>query len=153
MWEINSLEQIFAFLYSLCLGGIFCIFYDFFRAIRATVKLNDFSVFVQDVLYFFIFGFVSFLYLLSTTNGEIRGYIIFGTAIGFLLCYYTFSKIFLKLLKVAFKGFVTVFGKINAFSCNIFSKIEYFFQKNLILIKNTCKKVLKMVKGLLYTKK
>ncbi len=151
MWEINSLEQILAFLYSLCLGVIFCIFYDVFRAIRATIKLNDFSVFIQDIIYFVIIGFVSFIFLLSTTNGEIRGYIIFGIAVGFLFCYYTFSKIFVKLLKIAFKGFVTVFGKINAFSNGIFLKIEHFFEKNLILIKNTCKKVLKMVKGLLYT--
>ena len=152
MWEINSALQILFFGYSLCLGVIFCIFYDIFRALRKVTKINDFSVFLQDIFYFVIIAFITFVFLIATTNGEIRGYIIFGIVIGFLVCFCTISKFFIKLLNLIFKGLFTVFRKINTIYNCIFSKTERFFIKIFNLIKNTCKKLLKKVKGLLYTK-
>lgn len=153
MWEINSSEQISAFLYSLCLGVIFCLFYDIFRALRFAIKFNDIFIFLQDIFYFVSISFVTFLFLLAFTNGEIRFYVIFGILIGFLICYFTFSKYFLKLLKIIFKAFALIYKKINTILNRFFVKTGSFIKKILNIIKNTFKKGLKMIKGLLYTKK
>lgn len=153
MWEINSAEQISAFLYSLCLGVIFCLFYDIFRALRFAIKFNDIFIFLQDIFYFVSISFVTFLFLLAVTNGEIRFYVIFGILIGFLICYFTFSKYFLKLLKIIFKAFALIHKKINTVLNRFFAKTGSFIEKISNIIKNTFKKGLKMIKGLLYTKK
>ena len=152
MWEINSALQILFFGYSICLGIIYCLFYDVLRAMRNAIKISAFSVFFQYILYFVVIAFVTFIFLMATTNGEIRGYIIFGILIGFLVCFCTVSKFFIKLLNLVFKGVFTVFRKINSVYNTIFLKTERFFIKIFNLIKNTCKKLLKKVKGLLYTK-
>ncbi len=152
MWEINSALQILFFCYSICLGIIYCLFYDVLRAIRKAIKISDFSVFLQDIFYFVVIAFVTFIFLIATTNGEIRGYIIFAILIGFLVCFCTISKFFIRLLNLIFKGIFTVYRKINGIYNTIFLKTERFFIKIFNLIKNTCKKLLKKVKGLLYTK-
>ncbi len=153
MWEINNTEQILAFLYSLCLGIIFCLFYDVFRAFRFAVKLNDFYIFLQDIFYFISIAFVTFLFLLAVTNGEIRFFVIFGISLGFLVCYFTVSKYFIKFLTMIFKGFAAISKKINAFLNGLFAKADSFITKIFNIIKNTFKKGLKIVKGLLYTKR
>ena len=153
MWEINNTAQIFAFLYSLCLGCIFCLFYDFFRAFRFAVKLSDFSIFLSDIFYFLTISFVTFIFLLGVTNGELRGFVFFGVLLGFLICYFTVSRFFIRFLKFIIKNSVKIFNKFNLVLNNFFSKADNFITKNLIFIKNTFKKGLKKVKGLLYTKK
>lgn len=151
MWEINSTEQILAFVYSLCIGIIFCLFYDVFRALRFAVKFSDIMIFSQDVLYFILISFATFIYLLAVTNGEIRFYIIFGILLGFLICFLTISKYFLKFLKMLFKVFALIHKNFNTVLNGFFSKTGSFIEKILNIIKNTFKKGLKMVKGLLYT--
>lgn len=141
MWEINSLSQFISFLYALALGGIFCLFYDIFRSFRHIFKFGDIAVVFQDIIYFIIISFVTFIFLLSVTNGEIRGYILFGIALGFLICALTISKLFFKILTAFLGVFSCFFRKVRLFAAKIFKNIE-----------NTFKKGLKKVKGLLYTK-
>lgn len=153
MWEINNAAQIFTFLYSLCLGVIFCVFYDFFRGLRLAIRFSDIVIFFQDIIYFFIISIITFLFLLSLTNGEIRGFVIFGIIIGFLVFYLTFSKILLKFLSKVLRFLIFIFGRVNSILNVAFCKVDIFTSKILKNIQNTYKKGLKKVKGLLYTKK
>ena len=153
MWEISNTAQIFTFMYSICLGIIFCVFYDVFRSLRKSIKFSSIVIFFQDILYFFIISIITFIFLLSLTNGEIRGFVIFGILIGFLLCYFTFSKILLKFLSQIFRFLIIFFGKTNSILNLAFCKVYIFLSKFLKNIQNTYKKCLKKVKGLLYTKK
>ncbi len=153
MWEISNVAQISAFLYSLCLGAIFCVFYDVFRSLRLAVRFSDTVIFFQDIFYFLIISLVTFIFLLSKTNGEIRGFVIFGILIGFLVCNITISKFLLKFLSKIIKYLVLAFRKLNTVLNNGVCKADVFLSKIFKNITNTFKKGLKKVKGLLYTKK
>ena len=84
MWEISNTSQAVSFLYSIILGILYALFYDIFRAVRIVKPQTAFSVFLQDLFYFFITAIVTFIYLLALTNGEIRAYVLVGILIGFL---------------------------------------------------------------------
>ena len=99
-----------------------------------------------------IISVITFLFLLSVTNGEIRAYIILGIIAGFVLNFLLLSRfnililkcvlgLISKCLKLFSSGFYWVFSKIDT----ILSK---FFKNSLICFK----KGLKKGKYLLYTK-
>ena len=147
MWEISLSGQISAFLCSLFLGAALSLFYDVIRATRA-VGLNSFAaVFIGDILFFAVSAAAVFIYLVGTTNGEIRGYVLFSAAAGFLLCRITLSRAvyyFLTKLLVTLKLFL------NLISDRAF-KTVLFCEKPLKYLFSTLKKLLKSVYNMLYT--
>jgi len=102
MWEISNNLQIFGLLRAVLLGCIFCFLYDFLRAFRKTVKCSDLAVFWQDIFYFSFCSPVTFLFLLAVTNGEMRAYVFFGIALGFICFRIIFSFFVLKILNFLF---------------------------------------------------
>ena len=151
MWEINSNSQILSFVYSLALGALFSTLYDIFRAGRIVFFKKNLFVFLEDIFYFFILSIITFLFLLGTTNGEVRAYILLGILLGFICFYRTVSSLTLKsftlilrwiksFLKAVSKSFYAFFDK--------FELLASLFFKNTIKI---FKKGLKTTKGLLYT--
>ena len=94
MWEINNSTQAINFSRAVILGILFCLLYSIFSSIRKAGKDSFTAVLLEDLLYFIIITPVLFLFLLSTTNGELRFYILFGILIGFALLKVTLYKIF-----------------------------------------------------------
>lgn len=154
MWELNSGLQILNFLYAIVLGVGFDLFYDIFKALRLNIKLSDFAVFIQDVLYFAVISVLSFCFFLIFTCGEIRFYILTGFAIGFLVSRLSLSKIlvpvfsFILSLIIKILGYIKwIFNELYEFLYNIFKKVAFFSKKTL----KSVKKLLKKTEGLLYT--
>jgi hypothetical protein len=108
MWEINIKLQFFYWLLSVVLGGMYCLFYDFFRAVRLSIKCSDITVFIQDILYFSIISITTFYFLLATTNGQVRGFVIFGAVIGFVIARITVSYLIMKIYNFFLK-YITLF--------------------------------------------
>ena len=106
MWEINNSFQIFTFLASIIVGIIYCAFYDIFRALRYVKNFNNFIVFIQDIFYFFIISVTTFIYLLSTTNGQIRFYVLVGILLGFIIFLTTFSRYFIFVINKILTFFI-----------------------------------------------
>lgn len=152
MWEINNSLQINSFLYSLILGAIFCAFYDVFRAIRLVTSPKAIIVFIQDIFFFLVVSFITFLVLLALTNGEIRGYILFGIVIGFFAWYFTFSKFLVKLGQRIVYLIRYCLLKINTAFNIVLAKTERILIKLASILQKFFKKLLKKAKGLLYTK-
>ncbi len=101
---------------------------------------------MQDIIYFIIISFTTFLLLMAFSNGEIRGYVILGIAIGFLICYLTISRFWVKFLfffSSLFKGFFKkVIEQLNCFFEYIFKKIKKA-AKYCIKLSDKCKKIFK----------
>ncbi len=151
MWEISNISQAVSFLYSIILGIIYALFYDFFRAVRIVKPQTAFSVFLQDLLYFFITAIVTFIYLLALTNGEIRAYVLVGILIGFLLFIFTISKYYIIALTFVLK---LIFNFINLILKGFYIIIGKLDLLITIFLKNTLKcfkKGLKRLITLLYT--
>ncbi len=143
MWEISVNDQILTFAYSLVLGLLLCIFYDFLRAIRKTGSSSYFSVFAGDIIFWLVNSVITFIFLLSRTNGEIRGYVLISILLGFIVCRFTFSKLLFSVL-VAVIGFVrrifsSIIGAINTFTDNLASVITKFTDKFIKIIKKVLK--------------
>ena len=150
MWEIDSSFQAVSFLYSVLFGAGYCLFYDFFRAFRKLYKPTAFSVFFEDLIYFLIISILTFLLLMSLSNGEIRGYILIGIAVGFTICFFTVSRFFVKILFAVFKFLNEISEKtvylLNRILIWLFEKIKKWAKYCTILLnktKNLFKKDLK----------
>ncbi len=143
---------------SLILGAMLCFFYDIFRALRK-VGFNSFwSVFFTDVFFWIVSAFITFVFLMAKTNGEIRGYILLGELVGFIVCRLTLSKFVFLILYFVFKKVYRLYWFINTIFMRFYIKTESVFAKNAVnLLKksgavcNSVKKLLKNSLKLLYT--
>ena len=79
------MEQISVVAYALVLGAILGIFYDIFRIIRLLFGARNLGMFIQDIIYFLISGFITFLFVLIFNFGESRFYILAGEALGWCI--------------------------------------------------------------------
>lgn len=121
MWEINNASQLIAFLTSLAVGCVFCLIYDIFRAIRKSFNRTRYAVFFEDILYSLICGVIGFLFLLAAAGGEIRAFALVGMGVGFFICRFTLSRLFLPILLFIIRVFKTIFrvkfSRLSAAAC------------------------------------
>ena len=108
MWEISVNNQITAVLCSLVLGAVLAVFYDIIRALRKSGFNSFVAVFLCDIFFFALSAVAVFIFLVGVTNGEVRGYVIFACAAGFIIYRLTVSKaVFYVVYKLfAFISFV-----------------------------------------------
>lgn len=151
MWEINNLSQLSGLFYSVIMGVIFGILYDVLRAVRIITNFKNFTVFFQDILYFFIIANITFIYFLSVTNGEIRFYILIGTFIGFLAYFFTISKFVILLFKILFSRTLKLIIGISKLFYRFFDFCDLKITTFLKNVLKCFKKVLKKCKCMLYT--
>lgn len=156
MWEISVGDQTAGFLLSVLLGALFCGIYDIVRAIRKTTRYSFLSVFFSDIILWLFYALLTFIFLISQTNGEIRGYIIAGEFLGFIVYRFTFSKFLFKILCFIFTKIAILKRKISKYSGVFYTKSEQLIvkiYKYTIKIAKRVKKLLKNWHNLLYTNK
>lgn len=93
------MNQFLMMLYSSVLGVFLGIFYDIFRIIRLLINPKNLSVFIQDIIYFLISGFATFVFVLILNCGESRFYILAGEALGWILYHISLGDLIYKKLK------------------------------------------------------
>lgn len=152
MWEISNSLQLLSFARTLLLGVIICLIYDILRAYRKVYNFSHTEIFFQDVIFSIVTAFVVFLFLLGVTNGEMRGYVFFGLAIGFVISRLSLSRIWFFVLRLILSMIKSIFSLMSSFIYRTFDKIEAcvstFFKKS----RKTIKKLLKTQGEMLYTK-
>ena len=85
------------FLLSLGFGFLLGIFYDVFRTLRLIISRSaGFTVFM-DILYFVACTFLVFFFNLVVDEGKIRLYVLFGDLMGWLIYYFSFGEISVRL--------------------------------------------------------
>ncbi len=140
MYNVHQSEQAVIFLTSLGVGFLLGILYDVFRAIRLSLTKSRTATIIFDMLYFFTFGFLSYIFILALNKGEIRSYIIIGEIIGALFYYFSFGIVAVKLTDT----FVAVVKKIKEFVLNVisfpFKLLHRLFYKSFLKIKDFLKK-------------
>ena len=149
MWEISNSLQIIGFLRAVILGGGFCVFYDFLRALRRSGFNSDFAVFIQDILYFIILLPITFCFLLALTNGELRAYFFVGIAVGFLVIRISVSKLVLKIFVLIFSVLKKIYSVCKKMINKIFSYISVFTGKIYLFFKEISVKTINCFKKLL----
>ena len=109
MYNVHQSEQTVIFLTSLGVGFLLGILYDMFRAIRLSLSKGHIATIIFDVIYFLLFGFISYIFILASNKGEIRSYIIVGEIIGAAFYYFSFGIVAIRLTD----KFVATFKKIQ----------------------------------------
>ena len=129
--------------------------YDVVRAMRKVGFNTTFIVNVTDILIWIIYAFITFIFFISRTNGEIRGYALVGELIGFWLARITVSRIWFILLKFAFLKIAHIKRKIMSRFYLLFDNMETRFLKSLKYAPKLFKSIKKFLKNaviLLYNK-
>ena len=143
-------------MYALLLGAILCFFYDIIRVTRLLGANSFFAVFTGDILFWLLSALSTFIFLIATTNGEIRGYVILSSVIGFLLYRFTIGRIVFFSLKtiLGFVKRVTIkasdkTAKIcyvaERYTNKMFAKLIYYCKVILISVKKLLKNMCRMV--------
>lgn len=130
----SSEAQIRIFLYSVGFGFFLGAVYDVFRMLRLLFQKSDRAYRVSDLLFALVSGLLVFLFALTMLNGQIRGYVLFGILLGFLLYAYTFGAFFSSRIARAAscvrRFFCALFRKISAPFLQIFRKFRGKLTKN-----------------------
>lgn len=140
MYNVHQSEQTVIFLTSLGVGFLLGILYDVFRAIRLSLTKSRTATIIFDILYFFTFGFFSYIFILALNKGEIRSYIIIGEIIGAVFYYFSFGIVAIRLTD----KFVAIIKRIKKFIFTVislpFKLLHRLFYKSFLKIKDLFKK-------------
>ena len=140
MYNVHQSEQTVIFLTSLGVGFLLGILYDVFRAIRLSLTKSRTATIIFDILYFFSFGFFSYIFILALNKGEIRSYIIIGEIIGAVFYYFSFGIVAIRLTD----KFVAIIKKIKKIIFTVislpFKLLHRLFYKSFLKIKELLKK-------------
>ncbi len=140
MWEIDLADQITSFLLSIPLGfGLTLLFYTA-DSFRMAFRLSRLTVWFLDIFFFISAAIISFCFFILRSNGEIRGYILFGEFFGFIIFKLVFSNVYLKILSGALKLLGRVFSAIGSFLSATFGNLFEKLQKSFKNLKNIRKK-------------
>lgn len=108
---ISLSAQTAYFLWSLVLGVALGMLYDVIRAARMVLRAGKIHVLISDIVFFTVCGVITSLFSLPFNKGDVRAFILFGEAVGFLTYRITLGSIM---------------GKVYAFLAR---KIRSFVQK------------------------
>ena len=118
--------------WSLVMGAALGVLYDIVRAVRMAVRAGKPHIIISDVLFFAVCGVLTSLFALPFNKGDVRGFILFGEAVGFLAYRLTIGA---------------VMGKVYAFLARLF---QSFVQKTRKIIEKIFNYLLKAMGILLY---
>ena len=138
-------EETTVFLVFIVMGMLFSIIFDIFRAIRKVKKGNNKDIYVQDIIYFFIIGFILLFLIVKYMNTELRVYLILAIFLGVIIYISTVGNMVMnfivRLLKLGDKiiGFFVL-------PITLYIKV---FDKQIVILKKyvikCCKKIKYMI--------
>ncbi len=100
------------FLYALGFGFLLGILYDVFRTVRMIISNSRAFVLFMDLLYFAVCAFLLFCFNMIVDSGHIRVYILLGELLGWLIYYFSFGAIAIKVAKAVTGFFKKLFSAI-----------------------------------------
>ena len=122
-------NQTYVFLWSLFVGGILAVIFDFFRILRRKGNTKNYIVYIQDVIYWIIVTFIIIMSAFITNDGELRGYMFIGYILGAIVYIVTISQFILKFVNKVLDFCESIIEKINI-------RIGKLFTKNDVTDKN-----------------
>lgn len=153
MYGIELAEQTKILMLSMGLGLLIGILYDIFRIIRLSFNFGKIIIAIQDIIFFLILAGVTFAFALTVNKGQVRGYIIFGEIMGFLIYYFSFGIFVIRvsdIIIVRLKRLGKFIYKVIAAPIKYFiKKICYIYGKFSKKMKKTSKKGVNKLKFLL----
>ncbi len=131
----SSSEQIKVFLYACGFGFALGLFYELFTFLRCIAKLKKKGTVICDFIYGFFSVIMLFVFSLAVNNGKFQSYYYIGAFFGWMVYYYSFGIISIKIIGLVWNGI----RRIIAF----FIRMKNFFRKNILQKRKKIKKIQK----------
>lgn len=131
--------QLLDFLQFVVIGIFISLVFDFFRAYRGVRKINNFMVFIQDFIYFFLITAIIVFSIIYILDSSLRFYIFIAIILGISIYISMFSQIFLKIYHKFFDTIAFIFDLFILplkLCFQVITKIYIFLKK---CIKKCCK--------------
>lgn len=111
MTDVTVAKETMLFFQSLILGAGLSLLYDVLRIIpQRNPAIRPVAVSLEDIVYFLVCGMVTFGFILKDNSGQVRGYIVVGEVIGWIICHMTVGE-------AAVRIFVWVFDLVKRIVC------------------------------------
>lgn len=117
----NIIADLDLWIVSIATGVCMAFAYDLLRLFRRIVRHGRFAVDVEDLLYWTLCFFASFIILYYGNNGVIRFVAVFGAALGMLIYSVSIGKVFVK---VSYFLINKTIGSVLRFLCRILKKLH-----------------------------
>lgn len=115
MYSFDSSAQPGLLLLSLGVGFALGLLYDLFRTVRLIFfERSAAAVVIFDILYFAVFGLLSFIFILALNKGEVRLYIILAELAGAAVYYFSFGAAAIRLTDAFLRLLRRVCGSVYA---------------------------------------
>lgn len=76
-------REVYVFFWSIIIGAILTLIFDFFRLTRRNKKARDLTVYIQDIFYGIIVTLIIIISAFMTNDGDLRGYMFVGYVLRF----------------------------------------------------------------------
>ncbi|MBQ8894664.1 MAG: spore cortex biosynthesis protein YabQ [Clostridia bacterium] len=117
-------QQAAAFLWSVVLGAVLGVLYDWFRVGRIIRKKGWLAVFLEDLLFALAAAFATAFCFTFTNYGQVRLFLLVGEGLGFLIYFHTAGAVVTRF----FRWF-----------CRITEKFMNILKKPFIFLERWCK--------------
>lgn len=145
------------FLFSLGFGVLTGVLYDILRVIRMSISSSKRALYITDFIFVFVSSVATFLFCLTVTDGQLRFYVLFGEALGFLIYYFSFGIIAVKFSTKTVEKIKSFFKKLFRFISapfrKFFVRVSGFAKKAASKSRKSLKKSAKNAKTLLQSNK
>ncbi|MBE6835236.1 MAG: hypothetical protein E7515_03175 [Ruminococcaceae bacterium] len=140
-YGVSLAKQTYNFFVSVGFGFALGIVYDVFFIIRNLISKRKWVTVVCDVIFTLFSSLMSFLLLLSVTDGQIRFYVILGELIGFFVYYFSLGVFIVKICEKITAVLKKLFAVVKRFFLFVFRVISFPFRKLFKLLKGIFKKI------------
>lgn len=145
------------FLYAFGFGFLLGILYDVFRTLRMIISRSKGFILFMDLLYFAVCTFLTFCFVLAVDSGRIRAYVALGEILGWLVYYFSFGAIAMRIsnsvVSLITRLFSAVFKPVKRLVNRFlrkFGKFEDFCKKNIRKSDKKLKFNLQKYRGIVY---
>ncbi len=118
-------SQVYVFLWSILIGAILAFVFDLFRVSRRKGGASFWIVCLQDILYFFIVAFIIIMSTFVINDGELRGYMFIGYALGVMFYLLLLSKLVTNVLGAIFDFVDMCFSKVFNTTKAVFKRMNF----------------------------
>lgn len=101
---IHLADQTWSFLSACLLGAALGMLYDVFRILRIAFPTRPGIVFLEDLLFWIIAALLSFLFLLASSDGVVRVFLLAGELIGGTLYYCTAGRLVMRVARAIIRA-------------------------------------------------
>ena len=137
--EIAIYQQTLIFLRSFVLGALLFAVFMIMEIVNIAAPPGKIRLFVSDMIFMLFAAVMNFLFALSQTKGNIRGYSVFAQVLIFCLLYFTLGRLIKRFAVLALGSITRCVNKVYFPAASFFSSCIEFFGRNV-------RKILKKIK-------